>query len=151
MSVLKCHRAESKAEYINTAHAIKIETLWFLSRISARFQRLMADHTAMLASQVVSYAEKANSIFPSSDARVALREYYLLKARASLMALDVDMADVYELLMSNPQGCFTKANGKTVSANAAMDKIDRMAQSLGEKIDAENGMLTALIKGNKKR
>lgn len=35
MSVLKSKRTESKAEYVNVANAIYIETINFLTRISA--------------------------------------------------------------------------------------------------------------------
>ena len=42
MSVLKAHRSESKAEFVNTANQIYIQTINFLSRISARYSRLIA-------------------------------------------------------------------------------------------------------------
>lgn len=54
MSVLKAHRSQSKAEYCNTANAIYVETLGFLSRLSARYSRLLVQDTAHLASEVVT-------------------------------------------------------------------------------------------------
>ena len=49
MSVLKSKRTESKAEYVNVANAIYIETINFLTRISARYSRLIAEPVAKLA------------------------------------------------------------------------------------------------------
>lgn len=69
MSVLKSKRTESKAEYVNVANAIYIETINFLTRISARYSRLIAEPVAKLAGEVIDHAEKANSIYPSDDQR----------------------------------------------------------------------------------
>ena len=79
MSVLKKKRSLSKAEFINVAHEIYIETIDFLTRLSARYSRLMAEPIAKLAGEVQDNAEKANSIFPSSDQRKQMREAYLLR------------------------------------------------------------------------
>lgn len=43
MSVLKQKRTTSKAEFINTANQIYVETLNFLTRLSARYSRLIAE------------------------------------------------------------------------------------------------------------
>ena len=53
MSVLKSKRTESKAEYVNVANAIYIETINFLTRISARYSRLIAEPVAKLAGEVM--------------------------------------------------------------------------------------------------
>lgn len=58
MSVLKAHRSESKAEYINTANKIYVQTIGFLSRLSSRYSRLLATPVSMLASEVLDHAEK---------------------------------------------------------------------------------------------
>ena len=42
MSVLAQKRTVSKAEFVNTANQIYIETLNFLTRLSARYSRLVA-------------------------------------------------------------------------------------------------------------
>lgn len=89
MSVLKQKRTTSKAEFINTANQIYVETINFLTRLSARYSRLIAEPIAKLAGEIIDHAEKANSIFPSDQQRVSLRKAHLLEARASLMALDV--------------------------------------------------------------
>ena len=65
MSVLKQKRTTSKAEFINTANQIYVETLNFLTRLSARYSRLIAEPVAKLAGEIIDHAEKANSIFPS--------------------------------------------------------------------------------------
>lgn len=95
MSVLKSKRTESKAEYVNVANAIYIETINFLTRISARYSRLIAEPVAKLAGEVIDHAEKANSIYPSDDQRRQLRKAHLLEARASLMAQYMNCQEAY--------------------------------------------------------
>lgn len=151
MSVLKARRSESKAEFVNAANKIYILTIHFLSRLSARYSRLMATQVANLASEVLDHVEKANSIYPSDDMRKGLRKTHLLEARASLMALDVHLSHCYELMMTNPVGCFTTSSGKAVNASNAKRKLDHMAQELGELIDCENGLLTKVLKSDKVR
>ena len=151
MSVLKAHRSESKAEFINTANQIYVQTINFLSRLSSRYSRLMATQVANLATEVLDHAEKANNIYPSDATRKELRKTHLLEARASLMALDVHLAHCYELMMTNPAGCFTTGSGKTVSSTDAKRRLEHMAQELGELIDRENGLLTNVLKSDKGR
>lgn len=145
MSVLKSKRTESKAEYVNVANAIYIETINFLTRISARYSRLIAEPVAKLAGEVIDHAEKANSIYPSDDQRRQLRKAHLLEARASLMALDVRLTHCYLIMIQNPQGCFTTPSGKSVDAKKATERLDKMAQKLGELIDRENDLLQGMI------
>lgn len=147
MSVLKARRTTSKAEFINTAYNIYVETLDFLTRMSARYSRLLAEPVAKLAGEVLDYAEKANSIFPSDDQRRELRKAHLLEARASLMALDVRLSYCYQVMSRNPQGAFTTdSKGKNIPPSEASERLDRMAQSLGEKIDQENELLKGALK-----
>ena len=89
MSVLKNKRGESKAEFVNVANQIYAETINFLSRLSARYSRLLADPTAKMAAEVLDNAEKAQSYFTSDEIRLDLRKKALLEARGALMALDV--------------------------------------------------------------
>lgn len=151
MSVLKMHRTESKAEFVNTANEIFKETLQFLSRLSSRYSRLLASDVIRLASEVLDNAEKANNIYPSDEKRLELRKVHLLEARAALMALDVHMAHCYEVMMLNSQGCFSTASGKEVPPGEAVKRLDHMAQSLGEKIDKENSLLTNVLKNDRAR
>ena len=151
MSVLKQKRTTSKAEFVNTANKIYIETLNFLTRLSARYSRLVAEPTAKLAGEVKDFCEKANSIFPSDAQRVNLRTAHLLEARASLMALDSRLTDCYLIMNQNPEGCFTTSKGKAVPASEAMEKLDRMAQNLGDLIDQENELLKGQIKSTGQR
>ncbi len=146
MSVLQQKRTVSKAEFVNTANNIYVETLNFLTRMSARYSRLLAEPVAKLAGEVIDHAEKANSIFPSDPQRIALRKGHLLEARASLMALDVRLTHCYMVMNQNPEGCFTTSKGKPVNADDATVKLDKMAQSLGEKIDQENELLKGQLK-----
>lgn len=148
MSVLKQKRTTSKAEFINVAYQIHVETLNFLTRLSARYARMLQEPVAKLSGEVLDHAEKANSIFPSpSDPqRISLRKAHLLEARASLMALDVRLALCYDVMSQNPEGAFTTSKGKSVSASDATVKLDKMAQSLGELIDRENELLKGAVK-----
>lgn len=146
MSVLQMKRTTSKAEFVNTANQIYVETINFLTRISARYSRLLAEPVAKLAGEVIDHAEKANSIFPSDDQRRELRKAHLIVARASLMALDVRLTHCYLVMNQNPEGCFTTAKGKAVDAKEATVKLDKMAQSLGELIDRENELLKGAAK-----
>ena len=144
MSVLKQKRTTSKAEFINTANQIYVETLNFLTRLSARYSRLIAEPVAKLAGEIIDHAEKANSIFPSDNQRIEMRKAHLLEARASLMALDVRLTHVYLIL--NQEGAFTTSKGNPVKSQDAMEKLDKMAQNLGELIDKENELLKGAIK-----
>lgn len=146
MSVLKQKRTVSKAEFINTANQIYVETLHFLTRMSARYSRLLAEPVAKLAGEIVDHAEKANSIYPSDEQRRQLRKGHLLEARASLMALDVRLTHCYLVMNQNPEGCFTTASGKPVGAKDAAAKLEKMADSLGGLIDQENELLKGAIK-----
>ena len=114
MSVLKEKRTTSKAEYVNTANQIYVKTVDFLSRLSARYSRLIAADTARLAGQVMDRAEQANKIFPSDMQRKELRKAHHLEALAALSALDVRLTHCYEILYCNPQGAFTDSKEKTV-------------------------------------
>lgn len=151
MSVLKSKRTLSKAEYVNNAHAIFKYVLNFLVKLSAKYSRLLAAKTIELASDIADNCEKANSIYPSSEERIKLREKHLLEARAALMALDVKMAMVYEVMRMNPQANFITQYGKDVAPDIAMRRLDSMAVTLGELIDKENGYLTNLLKSDKSR
>ena len=151
MSVLKAKRTVSKAEFVNTANQIYVETLNFLTRLSARYSRLLAEPTAKLAGELIDHCEKANSIFPSDQQRIELRKAHLLEARASLMALDVRLSHCYTIISQNPQGAFTQPGGKRVPPAEAPAKIDKLAESLGEKIDQENELLKGQIKSMRQR
>lgn len=146
MSVLKQKRAVSKAEFINVARQIYIETLNFLTRLSARYSRLVAEPVAKLAEEVIDHCEKANSIYPSDVQRIELRKAHLLEARASLMALDVRLTLCYDVMNQNPEGAFTNSKGATVDSRKAVEKLDKMAQSLGDLIDRENELLKGAVK-----
>ena len=113
MSVLLNRRVTSKADFVNVASEIYDDTIAFLTRLSARYSRLMAEPIAMLAGEVEDFAEKANSIFPSDPQRIDLRIRHLLEARASLMALDVRLNKCYRIMSKNPEGCFTTSTGRT--------------------------------------
>ena len=146
MSVLKAQRSVSKMEFVNCAGEIYDETINFLTRLSARYARLVAEPIAKLAGEVEDHAEKANSIYPSDDQRRSLRKAHLLEARASLMALDTRLSKCYRIMNLNPEGCFTTSTGRQVESGKAQEKLDKMAQRLGDLIDRENELLKGQIK-----
>ena len=162
MSVLKEKRTVSKAEYVNTANQIYVETVGFLTRLSARYSRLIAEGTAQLAGEVMDHTEKANKIYPSDEQRKAQRKAHLLEALASLSALDeaeherphkrssvllylVILFAAAFLLLLMSYFMQQRANQE------AMDKLDRMAQSLGELIDREDTLLRNILESDRKR
>lgn len=151
MSVLKNKRTTSAAEYVNTANKIYVETVGFLTRLSAWYARLIAADTAHLAGAVMDHAEMANKIFPSDDQRKELRKGHHLEALAALSALDVRLTHCYQILYQNPQGCFTDSKGKAVQAAEAVKRLDNMAQSLGELIDQEGELLRKIMESDRKR
>jgi hypothetical protein len=63
----------------------------------------------------------------------------------------VRLTHAYLVMYQNPQGCFTAPSGKTVPPKEAMDKLDRMAQSLGELIDREDTLLRNILESDRKR
>lgn len=151
MSVLKNKRKESCAEYLHDAYKIYVQTIEFVSRLSARYSRIMASDITSTAFDVLRNVESANTIYPSSEHRVMMREKYLLAAKASLQSLDVALSVCYDVLMKNPSGAFTTTTGKDVDSTNAKRKLDNMAQSLGELIDTEAKMITKVIKSDKER
>ena len=137
MSVLLNRRVTSKADFVNVASEIYDDTIAFLTRLSARYSRLMAEPIAMLAGEVEDFAEKANSIFPSDPQRIDLRIRHLNKC--------------YRIMSKNPEGCFTTSTGRTVDAREAAEKLEAMADNLGAKIDRENDLLKGQIESTSKR
>ena len=113
--------------------------------------RLLAEPVAALAGEGIDQTEKANSIFPKGEPNLGLRKGHLLEARAALMALDVRLGHCYTILALNPQGCFTKPDGKSIPPAEATKKLDDMSQSLGEKIDRENELIRAVLESDRKR
>ena len=101
MSVLKEKRTVSKAEYVNTANQIYVETVGFLTRLSARYSRLIAEGTAQLAGEVMDHTEKANKIYPSDEQR---------KAQLSIHGAAHYMDDYYTILPSKQAAEVTAAD-----------------------------------------
>ena len=59
---------------------------------------------------------------------------------------NVRLTHVYLILNQNPEGAFTTSKGNPVKSQDAMEKLDKMAQNLGELIDKENELLKGAIK-----
>ena len=146
MSVLKPKRNESSIEYIRLANDLFSWSVNFVSRLSARYSRLLSERTINLASEVLECCVKANSTYPSCYEYAKMREFYLIKAIGSLDALDVMFAHIYEILMLNPQGAFSKSNGKSVSEKEAVEKLDKMCVKVGEILNRERFILFGIKK-----
>ena len=151
MSVLKSKRHESTAEFVNVADQIFCETMGFLARLSNRYQRLMVQDTMKMASSLLDNAEMAQNIRVTDKISFDLRRTHLLEARAALMALDVHMSHIWRMMMTNPQGCFTDTKGRIKTPSDAITILDKMAVSLGEKIDQEKNLLTKVMESDKGR
>ena len=115
MSVLKAHRSESKAEFVNVANKIYIQTIAFLSRLSSRYSRLVSKSVSELASEVVDHAEKANSIYPSDAARKELRKQQKITQD--------------ELAYRANIGRSTLGNIETAQNDVTFSKINQLAQA----------------------
>ena len=147
MSVLKSKRRTSKAEFVNTANSIFLETVNFLTRLSARYSRIIAEPTAKTRhGRARPTRRRANEIFPSDPQKATLRRGHLIEAQAALGSLDEALSDVYQILILNPEGCFTTSTGKTVDASTASKKLDKMAQHLGDLIDRERELLAGALR-----
>lgn len=152
MSVLKSRRRESAGEYVNLANNIYEHVLWFLIRLSNRYQRLLASDVMKLASEVLDYSEKANNITVGSDQlSYDLRKTFLINAKVSVMALDVHMSHIWNIIQENPQGCFTNTKGNTVSPQRADEILNKMADKLGNEIDEFKNKVTALLRSDNER
>jgi len=145
MSVLKSKRGISKMEYVATANKITQLTLQFLLRLSQKHRNLLGESTTKLTFEVLDNAAKAERIYPADEVKRNLREEYLLKARAALSALDVRLSYIYNFLLQYPEGSMIKKNGEDREAYEVAQKIDKMALTLGELIDREDGLLEAVL------
>lgn len=151
MSVLTSKRTVSKAQYVNKANEIYVETIRFLTRLSSRYSRLIAEPVAKLAGDLLDECEKANSIYPKGEQKKQLRFVHLTEAKACLRALDVRLAHCYEIMTKNPQGCFSTSEGSTHDSTTAMERLDRMADRLGCLLDDEENLLKAIMSSDANR
>ena len=151
MSVLKGKRNVSTAEYFKLASDIFDETLQFISRVSNRYVRLIGPDIMHLAGEVEDNCDAANRVNPKTKGQFEYRERHLLEALGATSALDVRMSKVYRIMMKNPQGCFTDTKGETLEASKAVQRLDNMAQSLGEKIDQEMKLIQGVLNSDQAR
>lgn len=151
MSVLKNKRKESSIEFVYNAYKIYIQTIEFISRLSARYSRIMASDISHTAFEVLRNCESASSIVLTNKSTLKKREDYLLNAKAALSSLDVSLSICYEILVQNPSCVLTNKSGKDLSAHDANKKLENMTQSLGELIDKELELIPKVIKMDKER
>ena len=111
MSVLKSKRTTSKAEFVNTANQIYIETLNFLTRLSARYSRLLADLRRFWLERSSTMRKRPTAFFRLTSAG-GVEKSSSLGARASLMALDVRLTHCYSIMSQNHRDALPTAKGK---------------------------------------
>jgi hypothetical protein len=148
MSVLRINRNESPIEYVRIANLIYEETYQFLSRVSARYERLIGPGVMTLVDKLLDNCDFAEVSRGSTTVSKELRERYLREALGAVSALDIKMSHLYNIMTQNPQGCFTMKNGDTVKPDKAVEKLNKMSQSLGEKIDTEISLIKKVLCDN---
>ena len=151
MSVLKSRRNISRAEFVKGAHDIMIETQQFLSRLSARYSRMMSKRVLDLVYTVSDSTAAANAVMPMDEERFIYRKNNLIAAKGALNALDYALTDVYSVLLKNPEGAFSTRHGNMFSPNEAVERLEKMADSLGNLIDDEFKLLDSILKSDKER
>jgi len=153
MSVPYYKRHESKAEYVNAAYMLNNHVLELISRLSARYSRLLADDIKSLSVAVISECEQANSIVPSTKSvafkqDMLQRRTHLLEARGKLLSLDVQLGICFEVLVNNPQGCFSNSHGDSLSADDAIKKLDKLSTDCGLAYEKLLNLLNGVIRSD---
>lgn len=121
-------------------------SITFVSRLSARYSRLLANRIMDASSELLEYCIKAQEVYPGNYNYAKMREFYLTKAYGALCILDVMLRHTYDVLMLNPQGAFSKTNGNSVPETEALEKLDKMCANIGNLINKEKGLLIGIKK-----
>ena len=119
LSVLKCKRTDSKAEYVNIANQIYMETIVFFNAIVQPVRQTAGGAGGKTGRGSYGQLREGKQNFPSDEQRKSLRKGHLLEAQASLSALDVRLTHCYIIMWQNPEGCFTTASGRVLKAEEA--------------------------------
>ena len=146
MSVLATNRNVSSVQYVYTAQQIHREVLHFLSRLSKKYSLYLGMQTATSASNLLTYVAQAQAAYPADEQRRQLRKYYIVQAQGALYALDLQLSTVYNILQSNPLGCFEKKSGEMMGKVDAQKRLDSMCVKLGKLIDEESKLLAGVEK-----
>lgn len=148
MSVLKNNRSESKAQFVATADKVYVFTIDYVTLLPSRYRNLLAPSIIKIASEVIEFAEKANSLFPNTPTNAYYREINLKKAKGSLLALDIELKHCYNIMIKNPNGCFKNENGKNgnIKLNKSKEKLEHKTNNLGKIINKEELLLNGTIK-----
>ena len=101
-----------------------------------------------IATKVLNETNMAQGIFPHDDLSRTTRMKHLIESRAALYALDAQMYYIWHAMMTNPEGCFTTTSGRTKTNAEAKEILNRMAESLGEKIDREFGLISKVMQAD---
>lgn len=151
MSVLKSKRGESRAEFVYTAYSIYKHTLQFLTRLSARYARIMEMDISHAAFRLADNVFAGNAINVRDEEARLIRERHFLEAQGALSTLKTTMTICYEVLMMNPEGCFTNSKGKVLNSQEAAERIGSMSQEIGDLINKEDALLKGVLKSDKDR
>ena len=150
MSVLKNKRSESSLQFIETAKEIFIETVQFVSRLSKRYDKILASGVTNTAYGILNNVIIGNKMFPNGEYFKARRREHFIKAEGFLDSLDIQLFIVYQILIKNPQGCFV-VHDKPISSGEAIKKLENMSKKLGTLIEKEKALLIKLKKSDEKR
>lgn len=151
MSIRLRDRKESKVQFITTAIDIECKTIAFILRMSKKYRDFFAESIGKLVIDLVSNCEMANSIFPNSEERIAVREKHLLEAKGALSALDVQLRFCYDIISENPAYGFESSNGNPVEKGNASQKLNKIAETLGGLIVDEMKLIDGVIKSDKEK
>lgn len=151
MSVLKRKRSQSKMEYVANGYSIEKHSIDFVKRLSVKNARIYQDAIVRLAVLQADMAYIANEIYPTNTAEYQVRRILLGVSMAVLHALDKRMADVYEMLMLNPQEAFSRQNGKPIPNAEAIRILEQLAENLGTMIDTQDALLKGVRDSDKAR
>ena len=126
-----------------------MEVLYLVTRLSARYGRVLAEPTMTVCARIYDCCCVGNSFYPSDEERLRKRKDFFIEARGLLDALDTRIALIYDVLRDNPQGAFTNCDGKTLPPAEASRKINKKVERIGRIIIKEKELLSKRIKNDR--
>ena len=150
MSVKVVDRNESKVQYVTTAVELQKKTIFVLTRMSNKMQGFFKDDLMWLASSITNGCAKAQSIYPSTKERALIREQYVLEAKSSVDALDIQLGLCFDFIKDYPEYAFSTRDDEPIEASKAREKLNKLMKTTGDLINQEKLLLDGVIKDNNK-
>lgn len=131
MSVLKKDRHDSQIKYVYDAWKLEVEVYTFLTKVSAKINRVLGPTLLELSSQLSTLTTEASEIYRKrlTQENFIMHHNKLLEAFAKAQALDSKLNIAYLVMSRNACGVFEKKN---LSEKDSATKIDKEAAKLGE-------------------